>query len=125
MRIARLRIIGFRGIKEADIRLGATSVLVGPNNVGKTTIVEALALILGREGMVRTTEHDFFGSNPQPADRIKIIATIVGFGHVDSARFPDWFSARKGVPKWVDPTTGSESATERAAPFELSAVRRV
>ena len=45
MRIARLRIIGFRGIKEADIRLGATSVLVGPNNVGKTTIIEALALI--------------------------------------------------------------------------------
>jgi putative ATP-dependent endonuclease of OLD family len=121
MRIARLRIFGFRGIKEADIRLGVTSVLVGPNNVGKTTIIEALALILGREGMVRTlTEHDFFGSNPQPADRIRIIATIVGFGHVDPARFPDWFSVRKGVPKWFDPTTGSESATEKSAPFELA-----
>jgi energy-coupling factor transporter ATP-binding protein EcfA2 len=121
MRIARLRVFGFRGIKEADIRLGVTSVLIGPNNVGKTTIIEALALILGREGMVRTlTEHDFFGSNPQPADRIRIVATIVGFGHADSARFPDWFSVRKGVPKWFDPTTGSESATEKAAPFELA-----
>jgi putative ATP-dependent endonuclease of OLD family len=121
MRIARLRIAGFRGIKEADVRLGATSVLVGPNNVGKTTIIEALALILGREGMVRTlTEHDFFGSNPQRPDRIRIIVTIVGFGHVDSARFPEWFSVRKGVPKWFDPTTGSESATEKSAPFELA-----
>jgi putative ATP-dependent endonuclease of the OLD family len=121
MRIARLRIFGFRGIKEADIRLGETSVLIGPNNAGKTTIIEALALILGREGMIRTlTEHDFFGSDPQPADRIRIIATIVGFGHTDSDRFPDWFSKRRGVPKWFDPTTGAESATEQGSPFELA-----
>ena len=71
--------------------------------------------------MVRTlTEHDFFGSNPQRSDRIKIIATIVGFGHTDAARFPDWFSVRRGVPKWLDTKTGSESATEKSAPFELA-----
>jgi putative ATP-dependent endonuclease of OLD family len=120
MRIVRLRIDGFRGVKRADIRFGATSVLFGSNNVGKTTIIEALALALGREGMVRSlTEHDFYGSNPQRADRIRIIAAIGGFTHNDPSRLPDWFSVKKGVPKWFDPTTGSESAIQKPAPFEL------
>lgn len=122
MRIARLRITGFRGIREADIRLGQTSVLVGPNSVGKTTIIEALALLLGRDGMIRgLTEHDFYGSAPQPADRIKIVATIVGFSHPNPELSPDWFGMRRGgVPKWYSPTTGEMSPTYRAAPFELA-----
>jgi putative ATP-dependent endonuclease of OLD family len=122
MRIVRLQINGFRGIKEADIRLSQTSVLVGPNSVGKTTIIEALALLLGRDGMVRgLSEHDFFGSNPQPADRIKIVATIVGFPHANPELAPEWFSMRRGgVPKWYDPTTGAQSAVYKAAPYELA-----
>ena len=35
MHIARLRISGFRGIQEADVRLTEQSVLVGPNGCGK------------------------------------------------------------------------------------------
>lgn len=120
MRIARLRISGFRGIKEADIRLGQTSVLIGPNNVGKTTIIEALALVLGRDGMVRTlTEHDFYGSTPAAVDRIKIIATITGFGHPDPDQSPEWFAIRKGTPKWRDPATGTESTVAKGPPSEL------
>jgi NAD(P)-dependent dehydrogenase (short-subunit alcohol dehydrogenase family) len=39
-----------------------------------------LALLLGRDRLVRNlTEHDFFGSNPQPEDCITIIATITDF----------------------------------------------
>ncbi len=122
MRIARLQINGFRGIKEADIRLRQTSVLVGPNNVGKTTIIEALALLLGRDGMIRgLSEHDFFGSNPQPSDRIKIVATIVGFPHANPELAPEWFSMRRGgVPKWYDPATGAQSTVYKAPPYELA-----
>ena len=121
MRIARIRIWGFRGIKEADIKLGKASVLIGPNNVGKTTIIEGLALVLGRDGMVRSlTEHDFFGSNPQPADRIRIIATIIGFSDRDPSHHPDWFAPRRGIPKWYDPTTGVESALPQSLPSELA-----
>tara|TARA_R110002074_G_scaffold380153_1_gene558700 strand:+ start:1676 stop:3478 length:1803 start_codon:yes stop_codon:yes gene_type:complete len=121
MRIARLQIKGFRGIKSADIQLGEASVLIGPNNVGKTTIIEALALILGRDGMVRNlTEHDFFGSNPRAEDRIKIIATIIGFSDENPARLPDWFSIKRGVPKWFNPSTGDERAINMAAPYKLA-----
>ncbi|HEX8472167.1 MAG TPA: AAA family ATPase, partial [Brevundimonas sp.] len=77
MKIAALTIENFRGIRQARVRFGTHTVFVGPNNCGKTTIIEALALLLGRDRMVRTlTEHDFYGSNPQPADRIKLVVTI-------------------------------------------------
>lgn len=120
MRIARLRIFGFRGIQKADIKFGKTAVLIGPNNVGKTTIIEALALILGRDGMVRSlTEHDFWGSSPKPADRIRIVATIAGFGDGAPSHHPEWFSPKRGIPKWYDPTTETESASPKGTPFEL------
>jgi len=53
MRTARLAILGFRGINEADIWLGSHSVLVGPNNVGKTTVIETLAFLSGRVKLLR------------------------------------------------------------------------
>jgi putative ATP-dependent endonuclease of the OLD family len=65
MHIVRLKISGFRGVRSADITLGRHAVLVGPNNSGKTTIIEALALLFGRDRLVRRlTEHDFHGSAP-------------------------------------------------------------
>src|SRR5689334_14242841 len=80
MRISRLSIRGFRGISQADLRFGDHCVLVGPNNVGKTTVIEALALLFGRDRLVRDlTEHDFFGSAPTEQSRITIVATLTGF----------------------------------------------
>jgi putative ATP-dependent endonuclease of the OLD family len=77
MQIADLRIENFRGIRTGHVRFGQHTVFVGPNNCGKTTIVEALALLFGRDRMVRPlTEHDFFGSDPQPVDRIRLIAIV-------------------------------------------------
>jgi energy-coupling factor transporter ATP-binding protein EcfA2 len=75
MQIAELRIENFRGVQSGHVRFDQHSVLVGPNNCGKTTIIEALALLFGRDRMVRTlTEHDFFGGDPQPTDRIRLVA---------------------------------------------------
>jgi hypothetical protein len=60
MQIADLRIENFRGIRTGHIRFGAHTVFIGPNNCG-TTIIEAPALLFGRDRMVRSlTEHDFF-----------------------------------------------------------------
>lgn len=42
------------------------TMLIGPNGAGKSTILEALALLFGRDKLVRTlTEHDFYGNNPE------------------------------------------------------------
>ena len=80
MRVVSLKIENFRGIRSGFVCFGKHPVLVGDNNTGKTTLIEALALVLGRDRLVRElTEHDFYGSCPQPANRIKVIATIAGF----------------------------------------------
>ncbi len=114
MKIALLEIENFRGIKKGKIAFANHSVLIGPNNSGKTTVIEALALVLGRDRLVRSlTEHDFFGSNPEANDRIKITATVAGFATETPADHPDWFRDGRGVPLWFDPTTG-EVVAERA-----------
>ncbi|MGA3143465.1 MAG: AAA family ATPase [Verrucomicrobiota bacterium] len=102
MHITRLRISGFRGIQEADIRLAEQSVLVGPNGCGKSTLIDAISLALGRMKMVRSlTEHDFTGSDPAAAARIKIIVTIAGFASDDPDQHDTWFRAERAVPKWL------------------------
>jgi predicted ATPase len=117
MHIARLRISGFRGIQEADIRLAKQSVLVGPNGCGKSTLIDAISLALGRTKMVRSlTEHDFIGSDPAAAARIKIIVTVAGFASNDSEEHDTWFRAGdRAVPKWlgVDGQEYAEAGADR------------
>ncbi len=63
MQIKRLEINNFRGIKTARIILPKHSVLIGDNNTGKTTILEAIDLVLGPDRLNRTPpidEHDFY-----------------------------------------------------------------
>ncbi len=113
MYVARLKISGFRGVQTADIALGQHTVLVGPNNSGKTTIIEALALLCGRDRLVRRlTEHDFYGSEPNEQSRILCIATVTGFTPNDPEYHPSWFSMERGVEKWLDPDTKILSASQ-------------
>ena len=114
MRVSKLKIENFRGIRSGAIQFRDHTVLIGPNNSGKTTIIEALALVLGRERLVRIlTENDFFGLNPQPADRIRISATITGFEPQDFTDHPDWFRDGRGVPRWFDSETGEVLPDQR------------
>ncbi len=53
----------YRGIKECEIFLSGRTVLVGDNNIGKSTILEAIDLVLGPERLSRSPvidEHDFY-----------------------------------------------------------------
>lgn len=107
MKVVLLEIENFRGVKSGTIQFHDHSVLIGPNNSGKTTIVEALALVLGRDRLVRNlTEHDFFGSDPDALTRITITATVAGFSSNDFTEHVDWFREGRGVPFWFDPDTG-------------------
>lgn len=63
MQVARIHIENFRGIKSTSLDLTKHAVLLGDNNTGKTTVLEALDLVLGPDRLNRTPaidEHDFY-----------------------------------------------------------------
>lgn len=63
MQISQLTIKNFRGIKYANIYLPEHAVLIGDNNTGKTTVLEAIDLALGPDRLNRNppiNEHDFY-----------------------------------------------------------------
>jgi putative ATP-dependent endonuclease of the OLD family len=53
--IKRIKISNFRSIKNAEIELSNTTVLIGPNNAGKTAILEAIKIALTRRWGQRGT----------------------------------------------------------------------
>ncbi|MCC6480193.1 MAG: AAA family ATPase [Sphingomonadaceae bacterium] len=77
MRVTRLKIENFRAIAEAEFLFQGHALLVGTNNVGKSTICEALDLVLGPDRLGRrppVEEFDFYNAsyldvegNPIPA----------------------------------------------------------
>lgn len=74
MRISKLSIRNFRGIASAELLFPSHAVLIGDNNTGKSTVLEALDLVLGPDRAHRmppVDEHDFFQgkyilSEPEP-----------------------------------------------------------
>lgn len=70
MKVVRLSISNFRGVKSATLCFKGHTLLVGMNNVGKSTVCEALELALGLDRLKRSPpveEFDFF--NAQYLDR--------------------------------------------------------
>lgn len=62
MKVVRLKVKNFRSIKTAELDFDGHSLIVGPNNVGKSTICEALDLVLGPDRISRfppVEEFDF------------------------------------------------------------------
>ncbi|MFC6523096.1 ATP-dependent endonuclease [Undibacterium arcticum] len=63
MKLSHLKIANFRGVQSATLLLPTHTVLIGDNNTGKTTILEAIDLVLGPDRLNRTPpidEHDFY-----------------------------------------------------------------
>ncbi|MDE0232322.1 MAG: DUF2813 domain-containing protein [bacterium] len=79
MRITRVRIRNFRGIRDLEIELGKVTVLIGENNSGKTSVLDALKLCLRDLSPRRRFVFDGLDfhlpdghSEPTSADRIEI-----------------------------------------------------
>lgn len=116
MRIRRVRVFGFRGVTNADLLVSRAAALVGPNGCGKSTIVDAVSLALGRPKMVRPlTEHDFAGSSPDPAARLRVLVTLVGFPTEDPKDHEQWFRMGRAVEKWIDPAGNELTAPKDGA----------
>jgi putative ATP-dependent endonuclease of OLD family len=71
MRIARINIKNLRGIAAAELHLTGHTVLIGDNNSGKSTVLEAIDLVLGPDRLSRAAaidEHDFYASRYLDSD---------------------------------------------------------
>lgn len=110
MRIARIDIRNFRGIAEATLLFPEHVVLVGDNNVGKSTVLEAANLVLGPDRLLRRppiNEHDFFAgryrfppeeSPPDASEHedragapeIAIEAVLTGLSDEQASHFADY-----------------------------------
>lgn len=79
MKIRLLEIEHFRGVKTGRVAFRGDTLLVGGNNVGKSTVCEALDLVLGPERLYRrpaVDEHDFFGGRYLDGEGEPIAITI-------------------------------------------------
>ncbi len=98
MKVSKLIIRNFRGIQKAELFLPDHVVLIGDNNVGKSTIFEALDLVLGPDRLSRrpiVDEHDFFygqyrADDGQPPPEILIEATVTHLNTEQRIRFKDY-----------------------------------
>lgn len=125
MRIARLEISNFRAIRRATVHPEQHNALLGPNNVGKTALLEALHLLLSPELTGRTTaidENDFFArayraTAGTEAPVIQIRAIITGLT-------PDDEDAFHAVLVPWNPTTRTvvERTDEGTDPFDGAVV---
>jgi putative ATP-dependent endonuclease of the OLD family len=65
MQVVMLQIKNFRGVKQAEIHFDGHALMVGANNVRKSTICEALELVLGLDRLKRfppVEEFDFYNA---------------------------------------------------------------
>jgi putative ATP-dependent endonuclease of OLD family len=73
VKVVLLRIENFRGIQSAELKFDGHALLLGANNVGKSTICEALDLVLGPDRLNRyppIEEFDFYnGQYLKPAEK--------------------------------------------------------
>ncbi|MFY0689168.1 MAG: AAA family ATPase [Cyclobacteriaceae bacterium] len=79
MELLKLEIKNFRGIKEGTIFFNSHTLLIGGNNVGKSTICEAIDLILGPERLSRSSvlnENDFYNRQYLDDNKEPIIIEI-------------------------------------------------
>jgi putative ATP-dependent endonuclease of the OLD family len=123
VRIAQLLIKNFRGISEGKLTLPGHVVLIGDNNSGKSSVIEAIDLALGPDRINRAAaidEHDFYAGryldgdgNPTP---IEIEVTIVDLS-------PEQVRHFKGNLEFWDETAGALVAGPPIAAIETATVK--
>ena len=120
MRIARINIENFRGVSKGELFFNGHTVLVGDNNTGKSTVLEAIDLVLGPERLARRPaidEHDFYAGRYIDAEAnsvpIKIEVVVIDLTDEQTRFFRDhleWWN--EGTKSLLDgpPPEGTDQA---------------
>lgn len=121
MRVTRIQISNFRGVKAADILLPQHGVLIGDNNIGKTTVLEALDLVLGPDRLNRQPpidEHDFFkGAYTAKLGTPAAVTPTVEDGQPKDAPAPQGDGGAIDAPKIEIEVTVADLTEEQKAKF--------
>lgn len=75
--VDKIRISGFRGIRNIEIDLPRIAVLIGLNNAGKTSVVKAFQLALGDYSRYLSEEDFYLDKNDKPFSEITVDIRIV------------------------------------------------
>lgn len=75
--VDKIRISGFRGIRNIEIDLPRIAVLIGLNNAGKTSVVKAFQLALGDYSRYLSEEDFYLDENDKPFSEITVDIRIV------------------------------------------------
>jgi len=109
MQVCRLSMENFRGVSKAVLHFTGHTLLIGGNNVGKSTICEALDLVLGPDRLNRTPpieEFDFHNANYLSEDGeteipLRIEAVLVGLTDdvqaICAANLEFWHNAERRI----------------------------
>lgn len=95
MRVRQLSIENFRGVKKLGWTLPVSQrliTLIGPGDSGKSTILEAIHLLLGDRWNVSFSDVDFYGVDPSEAIRIEAVLTDVPASLLKDNAFGFWQS---------------------------------
>ncbi len=118
MKISRLHIENFRSIRSLDVELGDTTVFIGPNNAGKTAILDALRIALTRRWGQRGTgftEYDIHlatdGTDPKASPGVAIELRVE---EKVAGEWSDDLEQALDELIQTDPHTGINSITLRA-----------
>lgn len=118
MRIIRIEIRNFRSIRHLAVDLGETTVFVGPNNAGKTAILDALRIALTRRWGQRGTgfsEYDIHlpddTADPKASSGVCI---DLRSDESQSGEWPDSVVADLGDVAQMDIASGRQTVTLRA-----------
>src|SRR6516225_8847208 len=105
MQVRRLTITNFRGVSQGRVQFAGHTLLVGGNNVGKSTVCEALDLVLGPERLYRRPvidEHDFHCGRYLDGDKepieVRIEAVLTDLPQEAELRF------HRHLRRWDDGT---------------------
>lgn len=124
MRIAKLKVENFRGIKQGELLIPSHAVLVGDNNIGKSSLLEAMDLVLGPERLARSPvidEHDFYAGryidgegNPVP---IQVEVLVADLSEEQTRHFRDhieWWDEEAQSLLEGPPPNATDATTETA-----------
>src|SRR5258708_12924541 len=100
MRLSTVQIKNFRGLRDVQIDLASTTLLIGENNCGKTSFLDAIRLVMSRSAGRKTGTFDSYdyhlGSRePESQDATPISITLT-FKTADAAALPEDFTQTLG-----------------------------